>query len=81
MARRRQTENNTFEVKVARVGGALQTFLVEEGTTVEEVLEMADIPTGQYERIRVNGETADIEDVVESGDLVTLSGKIKGGTL
>ena len=79
MARRRTSENNTFEVKVARVGGAVQSFLVEEGATVEAVLAMADVDAGQYDRIRVNGETAELDDVVEADDLVTLSGKVKGG--
>lgn len=69
-----------IEVKVARVGGKVETVVLENGDiTVEDALDAAGIDHTGKTRIRVNGEPAELDDELEDGDRVTVTGKITGG--
>lgn len=68
-----------FIVKVARTGGRVSEVSVENGTTVEEVLEASGIDYSSTDRIRKNGVRAELDDKVSKSDVITIAGKIKGG--
>ena len=78
-SRRSRREVDEIEVKVARTGGEVKAFLLEEGASVEEALEASGVSYDKNDRIRVNGKSAELEDELSDGDIVTLAGKIKGG--
>lgn len=79
MARKAKKHTDDIEVKVAQTGGEVKVYLLEEGDTVETALEKAGINADSAKRIRVNGDAADLDDELEDGDRITVSGKIKGG--
>lgn len=83
MARRRtrrtRRETSDITVKVARTGGTVKEVLLAEGATVEEALTAAEIEYGDNSRIRVAGESVELDTELEDGDYVTVSGKVKGG--
>ena len=77
--RKNEEEDGAILVKVARTGGQVVEVSLNGGRTVEDAIDAADIEYNSRDRIRVNGEPADLDDDLEDGDIVTLSGKIKGG--
>ena len=84
MATRRNEpeEREEIEVRVARTGGRVETVLLNGNRNVRAALDAAGIEYSESSRVKVNGETVDIDDTdleLEDGDRVTLSGKIKGG--
>ena len=80
---RKKAEATTDEifVKVARTGGQVHEISLSQGQTVEEALNAADIEWDVKSRIRANGEAVELDDEVEDGDRITVSGTIKGGTI
>lgn len=68
-----------MEVKVAVLGGDEAEVEVEEGATVEDVLEEAGISLDKSEQVRVNGESVDLESEVEEGTNLTIVSQPKGG--
>lgn len=84
MARRRKTEETTEQetmVKVGRSGGRVEEYsLTGEDPTVEDALRAAGVNTTKGDRIRLNGETADEDEIVEDGDIITIAGKVSGGS-
>lgn len=82
MPRGRSTARTAeFTVKVARTGGRVTEVLVESGTTVEEALEASGIDYSATDRVRKNGTQADLDDKVTKNDVITVAGKIKGGSI
>ena len=80
MARRTDAVDETeIFVKVARTGGAVHEVCLNGDRTVEAALKAAGVDYDDNSRIRINGEEVDLDDQVESGEIVTISGKIKGG--
>lgn len=79
MARRRTQTDAIIEVKVARLGSEVKTVALSPDSTVADALEAAGIDTENYNRLRIAGETVELEDIVENGDIVTVSGGMKGG--
>lgn len=79
MPRGRRSEPEEFIVKVARTGGRVSEVSVESGATVEDALEASRIDYSSTDRIRKNGNTADLDDKVSKNDVITVAGKIKGG--
>lgn len=77
--RRTRAEKDTIEVKLGRMGGVVSTYLLEEDSTILDLLEAADIDFSKGDRARVNSEPADTDTVLEDGDIVTLSSKVSGG--
>ena len=64
-------------VRVGRLPGRITEFVLEDGVTVAQALEIAELdPTG-YE-IRVNGATTAEVATLEDEDIVLLVKKIKG---
>lgn len=84
MARRSsRTEESDTEtlVKVGRSGGRVEEYsLTEEDPTVADALAAAGISISKGDRIRLNGETADEDEDVEDGDIITVAGKVSGGS-
>lgn len=65
-------------VKVARLGTAVQEVAVAEDATIEDALEAADVMI-ENEDVRVDGRSAEIDDQIGSGSLITIVPKVKGG--
>ena len=77
--RGRPARQQEIEVKVGRTGGIVHTLALEPGATVEEALQAAGVDYDAKSRIKANGTEVNLEDVVEDGDRVLVSGTIKGG--
>jgi sulfur carrier protein ThiS len=73
----KKIKGNQSVVTVGKVPGTLQELAVESGTTVREVLELADLDADGFE-IRLNGSVADLDSTVSDGSKVFLVKKIKG---
>lgn len=69
----------SVNVEIAITGGSVVTYNFDHEPLVSEALERANIDVDSSSRIRVNGESADLEDTLEDGDTLTLTSKIKGG--
>lgn len=84
MARNRKVEeenDNETIVKVGKTGGKVETYsLMGDEPTVSDALEAAGITLSKGDRIRVNGDAADEDDAVYSDDIVTIAGKVSGGS-
>lgn len=83
MPRRKKVETEEeVLVKVGRSGGRVEEYsLTGEEPTVGDALVAAGITISKGDRIRLNGETADEDEIVEEGDIVTIAGKVSGGSL
>jgi len=80
MARKAKKNDEAIFVKVARTGGVVNEYcLDDEDKTVEAILDVADMDVDDEEKIRVNGKLADMDTELKDGDVVTISGKVKGG--
>lgn len=83
MAARRRTTRvepevvNPLIVKVARVGGSVQDICLNGERTVAAALEAAGLEAEGG--IRVNGRLVDEKAGLESGDIITVAGRIAGG--
>ena len=79
LPRTKKEERNEIEVKVARTGGKPEVYVLEEGATAEDALDAAGITYNRRDRVRINGDIAELDDELEDGDRVTVTGKIQGG--
>ena len=71
--------NTEFEVKVCRFPGLAQTLIVEAGTSVKDVLNLAGITLAENEEIRLNGTTVELNaGIVTTPSTIVLAKKIKG---
>lgn len=70
---------NSIFVKVGQTGGRVVEVCLNGGRTVEDALDASDVSYSDSNRIRVNGSPADLEDELQDGDIVTISGRVKGG--
>lgn len=68
-----------LNVRIGTMPGRINEFALENGATVKEALEIADLTTEGYQ-IKVNGEQVDEEKVLSDGDLVLLVKQIKGNS-
>lgn len=68
-----------LNVRIGTMPGRINEFALENGATVKEALEIADLTAEGYQ-IKVNGEQADEEKVLSDGDLVLLVKQIKGNS-
>lgn len=73
----RQIKGNQTVVRVGRLPGVMQNIALEDGSTVADALEHAELDSEGYE-VRVNGNTADSDTEVSDGDTVLLTRQIKG---
>jgi len=68
-----------MKVKVAELGGPLKEVDVDEGATVQEVLDKANINTERSKELRINTEKATLDDEVEENDVIQLIPQVEGG--
>jgi len=67
-------------IKVAKLGTAVKEVCLDESATVEDALEAADVRVGSSETMKVDGEPAENDTVLEDGDVITIVPAIKGGS-
>lgn len=73
--------NNAMEVVMVKVGkmpGTIQEVAVEKGTSVADVFELAGVTVEEGFEVRYNGNTVDMEEVVEEEGTLLLTKKVKG---
>jgi sulfur carrier protein ThiS len=71
--------NNTITVNAGRMPGRVNTYQVEEGFTVREVLSVANLDPAGYE-VRINGAPAQLDQVVSADETILLVKQVKGNT-
>lgn len=76
MARKEKLE----EVKFVGANGKVENYTYEEEMTVSDLFDMAGYEMADGIKIKVNGSKADEETELEAGDVVTVAGKIEGGS-
>lgn len=65
-------------VKIGVVNGQVREYAPEEGTTIIQAIEMAELSTSGYEVV-VNGvKTSNLNEEVDDGDTILLAKQIKG---
>ena len=69
---------NTMTIKVGKVPGTIQEVVVEQGTSVLDILNIAGITDTEGYEVRVAGNTATLETVLEHDTSVLLMKQIKG---
>lgn len=77
MVRSAETTSDGFEVKVAVLGGEVKPVFLTPGSTVEDALNAAGVDTGST--VKCGGSEVALVDEVESGDLLVVTSKVKGG--
>ena len=66
-----------FTVKVGVLPGAIKEFVVAEGSTVGDLLGLAELDANGYSIMR-KGATVDVATTLQDGDVVILSKMVKG---
>lgn len=69
-----------MRIKVLKLGSSAHEVDANPGSTVQDVLDKADVPYGGH-AISVNGLGAGPSTALGEGDIVTLVPKVDGGTL
>jgi sulfur carrier protein ThiS len=69
----------TIKVKLTGYGRETVELAFDEEPTLSQALAEAGWTLASGETASVNGETADLEDILESGDTVQVVGKKEGG--
>jgi len=67
-----------IKVTVAELGGNCMEVHVEENSTVGEALKKFGFDIASQKSITVNHEPAELEDLVEQGDFISVTPRIKG---
>lgn len=67
-----------MEIKVIRVPGATRTIEVPARCTVAEALNSADVHLENGESCKLNGVTANLNDVLSEGDKIIVAKGAKG---
>ena len=69
----RRAESNTISVEIERFWQDSEEVTLEKGATIGDALVKAGLPRDT--EVRIDGETYDAEDLVEDGDVLTVSTK------
>ena len=69
---------DAITVKIGKLPGRIMEVALEEGATVEQAIEVAEIVEIEGFETRVNGAPATLETTLADGDNVLLVKKIKG---
>ena len=70
---------NEVTIQVGMFPGRLETYAVMVGTTVADVLAMANLTVGEEQDIKMDGEIVSLSNVVDSEtSLILVSKRIKG---
>jgi hypothetical protein len=75
----RKAKKSSIEVKVGMYNEHPKTVSLPAGSSVQDVLDEADISLGSAESIWVDGDKAEPTDTVEDGDNLQIVGKKEGG--
>lgn len=68
-------------VQVGRNGGRVEKYaLTLASPTIADALEAADITLTKGDKIRLNGDSAYEADDIKNGDIITIAGKVSGGS-
>lgn len=66
-------------LKIGVFPGRVDEFAVEDGTAVEEALNMADIEVGAEQEVKADGTVVDLGQVIPSGTkMLLVTKRIKG---
>ena len=66
-------------LKIGVFPGRVDEFAVEDGTTVNEALSMADIEVGAEQEVKADGNVVDLGQAVPSGTkMLLVTKRIKG---
>ena len=86
MARARSTrveeaDEDEILVSVGRTGKKVERYsITAEDPTVEDALEAAGITVSKGDRVRLDGETVELDEPIEDGAIITVAGKVSGGS-
>lgn len=69
--------SDSIEVTLARMGEAVQSYLMPADSTVGQVLDQAGI--SRSSAVKVNGEVVGLEDLVDDGDRLVIAQKTEAG--
>ena len=65
-------------IRVGKMPGRINEYAVAEGTTVRDLLVLAELDSSGYD-IKVDGETGSLDSIVtESTNLILLAKQVKG---
>ncbi len=67
----------SIEVRVGTLPGIQKTVTLEDGATVQDAIDTAEMNAAGYD-IRVDGDEATLGDVIEDGDMILLVKAVKG---
>jgi hypothetical protein len=73
------TRGGQISVEILRMGSDVRTVIVDEDSTLRDVLEEAGITLTSTETAWVSGVSANLDDIIEEGDTIQLVGKKEGG--
>lgn len=68
----------SISVKVVKLPGRVSEYVLDDGATVEQALDLAKITLATNSEIKVNGDIANKSRTLANGDNVLVSEKIKG---
>ncbi len=71
------TSSDSIEVQIARMGEAVETFILPKDATVKDALNTAGISLET--RVKVDGAEVNAEDILDDGDRLVISAKVSGG--
>jgi sulfur carrier protein ThiS len=71
---------STFFSKVVRVPGAVVEVALNEGATVADALEAANITLAPNEAVAVNGANVELSRVITSGEVISVAKSAKSGS-
>lgn len=78
LAKQIKGNSDTVVLKVGIIPGAINEFAVEEGTTVGEVLTLANLSATGYD-VRLDGDSVTVDDLIEcDSKIIILAKQIKG---
>jgi hypothetical protein len=76
MTRKSKKDTSIIKVDVAKVSEEVITLALEEGATVSEALDRAGY---SGHSARVNGESVELDDLLEDGDELWVGSNVKNG--
>lgn len=65
-------------IKAGKFPGEIKEYVVENGTTVAELLNIAGITYGVESQIKADGSSVDVDAVVDNMNFVVVTKRIKG---
>ena len=80
MQKAAQDDEKEIIVKMGRFNEPTQEVSVSEETTIQEVLDELGYSVNPSETLWVGGVKAELSDIVEDGDYISVTGKKEGGS-